>query len=58
MIDKVGKPQWERAGAKDALKRAREHVDKILKEHYPKPLPSDVEQELDSFMTRVLKKQK
>lgn len=58
VIDKVSKSQWERTGTKDALQRAKEYVDKILKEHRPKPLPSEIERELDSFMSEVLKRQK
>jgi len=58
VIDKMSKAQWERTGAKNALQRAKEHVDKILKEHHPKPLPPDIEKELDSFMTKILKRQK
>jgi trimethylamine--corrinoid protein Co-methyltransferase len=57
VIDKVSKPQWERTGSKDALKRAKEQVDKILQEHHPKPLSADVEKELDSFMKEILKGQ-
>jgi len=56
VIDKVSKPQWERTGAKNAFERAKEYVDGILKEHHPKPLPSDVEKRLDSFMTEILKR--
>lgn len=55
VIDKESKPQWERKGSKDSLARAKEYVDKILQEHHPKPLPPDVEKELDSFMTELLK---
>lgn len=58
VIDKVSKSRWERTGAKNALQRAKEYVDKILKEHYPKPLSSDVERKLDSFMREILKKRK
>ena len=58
VIDKMSKAQWERTGAKDVLERAKEHVDKILKEHHPKPLQPNVEKELDSFMTEILKRQK
>jgi len=57
VIDKMSKAQWERTGAKNALQRAKEHVDKILKKHHPKPLPPDIERELDSFMTKILKRQ-
>jgi len=57
VLDKVSKSRWERTGAKDSLRRAKEQVDKILKEHHPKPLPSDVERELDSFIKDILKRQ-
>ena len=55
VIDKISKPRWESMGAKDALKRAKEQVDKILSEHHPKPLQQDTENELDSFIKRIVK---
>ncbi len=58
VIDKLSKAQWERAGAKNTLRRAKERVDKILEEHHPKPLQSDIERELDSFMTEIIKRRK
>jgi trimethylamine--corrinoid protein Co-methyltransferase len=57
VIDKVSRSQWERAGSKDTLSRAKMYVDKILEEHHPKPLALDVERTLDSFMTEILKRQ-
>jgi len=57
VIDKTSKAKWESTGAKDTMKRAKEHVDKILAEHYPKPLSADTEKELDSFMTQILKRE-
>jgi trimethylamine:corrinoid methyltransferase-like protein len=56
VIDKMSKPRWESTGSKDALKRAKEQVDKILREHHPKPLSSDIEKELDRFITEILKR--
>jgi trimethylamine--corrinoid protein Co-methyltransferase len=57
VIDRVSRPQWERTGSKDTLNRAKKYVDKTLSEHHPKPLSSDAERELDSFMTEILKRQ-
>jgi len=57
VIDKTSKARWESTGAKDTMKRAKEYVDKILAEHYPKPLSADTERELDSFMTQILKRE-
>lgn len=55
VIDKTSKPRWECSEAKDALSRAKAYVDKILKEHHPKPLLPDIEKELDSFISKILK---
>jgi len=57
VIDKISKPKWESTGAKDALKRAGELVDRILEEHHPKPLTPDKEKELDSFMAEIFKRE-
>jgi len=56
VIDKTSMPRWESTGRKDTFKRAKEQVDEILEGHRPKPLPPDVEKELDSFAMRILKK--
>jgi len=58
IIDKMSKSQWERTGSRNTLERAREYVDKTLKEHVPKSLPTDVEKELDAFMSEVFKRTK
>jgi trimethylamine--corrinoid protein Co-methyltransferase len=55
VIDKTSKPRWECSEAKDALSRAKAYVDKILKERHPKPLLPDIEKELDSFISKILK---
>lgn len=56
VIDKLSIPQWKRAGSKDTLKRAKDQVDKILKEHHPQPVEADVERTLDTFMKEILEK--
>jgi trimethylamine--corrinoid protein Co-methyltransferase len=55
IIDKAPKSSWESSKIKDTLSRAKIYVDKILKEHQPKPLTSDVEKELDAFVSKILK---
>jgi len=55
VIDKISKSKWESSGAKNALTRSREHVNKILSENHRKPLPADIEKDLDSFMSEFLK---
>jgi trimethylamine--corrinoid protein Co-methyltransferase len=57
VIDKISKSKWKKLGAKDTLKRAREHVDKMLAQNHRKSLPADIEKELDSFMKEILKRE-
>ena len=38
--------QWEGEGAKSIDQKATEEAERILREHYPTPLPEDVEKEL------------
>ena len=56
VIDKTSKPQWERTGAKNTLDRAREQVNRILKDHKPKLLPQDIEKKLDALMKTIMKR--
>ena len=42
LIDRRKYNAWRKEGAKDLLTRAREKLKKILSEHEPEPLPSDV----------------
>jgi len=50
---------WEKAGAKDIIKVAREKVKEILATHKPEPLPEDVRKEildlLKKYQNEVLK---
>jgi trimethylamine--corrinoid protein Co-methyltransferase len=55
IIDKTTKSSWDGEKMKDTLNRAKIYVDKILEEHRPEPLSSDVEKELDTFATKILK---
>lgn len=57
VIDKTSKSQWEKTGAKTTLDRAREQVEKTLKEHHPRLLLPKTENKLDSFMAEILKKE-
>ena len=45
---------WRKSGSRDIVDRARERVDKLLKEHVPTPLPLDVEEELDKVFDEIL----
>lgn len=43
---------------KEMIARARETVSKILKEHDPKPLPTDVEKDLKKALTEIMNRNK
>ena len=58
LIDRQEFKAWKAAGSKDIVKRARETVKKILKEHKPEPLESDVEKGLDNVMKDLMKRHK
>jgi trimethylamine--corrinoid protein Co-methyltransferase len=55
VVDKTSKSRWECSEVKDAFGRAKAYVDRVLEEHHPKPLLPDVEEELDSFISKVLR---
>ncbi|MEM2422655.1 MAG: trimethylamine methyltransferase family protein, partial [Candidatus Bathyarchaeia archaeon] len=53
LIDRKRYESWKVEGAKDMITRAREKLQRILKEHEPEPLPKEVKQEL----TKIIKEE-
>jgi trimethylamine--corrinoid protein Co-methyltransferase len=45
---------WRKEGARDIVQRAKSSVDRLVKDHEPKRLPSDVEKLLDQFLIDIL----
>jgi len=58
LVDRVEWKAWKAAGSKNITQRAREAVEKSLREHHPEPLPSDVEKDLDGLVKSILEKHK
>ena len=58
LIDRQEFKTWKAAGSKDISQRAKERVEKILKEHKPEPLQPDVEKDLDNVMKDIMKQHK
>jgi len=58
LIDRQERETWKAAGSKDIVQRAREIVEKTLKEHEPEPLPQDVEKDLDNVVRYIMKQHK
>jgi len=46
---------WQNSGKRTMLDSAEREADRILMEHKPEPLPSDIEKELDSYMAGLEK---
>jgi len=46
LFDRTSEVTWAKAGKKDLRDVAKEKAKKILKEHFPEPLPKDVERQL------------
>lgn len=47
---------WRRGGSKDILTRARERVERLMKEHQPKPMPEDRLRELEGVMNFIFER--
>jgi trimethylamine--corrinoid protein Co-methyltransferase len=56
LVDRRELRQWKAVGSKDTFMRAKEIVQKILKDHKPEPLSSDSERKLDDVARRIMKK--
>jgi len=46
LFDRTSEVTWAKAGKRDLRDVAKENAKKILKEHFPEPLPKDVERQL------------
>jgi trimethylamine--corrinoid protein Co-methyltransferase len=55
LIDRQELKTWKAAGSKDIAQRAKERVQKILKEHKPEPLQPETEKNLDNVMKDIMK---
>ncbi len=58
VIDRLTLEAERKQGSKDIIHKARETVDKILKEHVPEPLPSDVENDLRNTLKEIMNRYK
>jgi trimethylamine--corrinoid protein Co-methyltransferase len=54
VLDRLSPDAWEKAGYKDTTQRAKEAVDRLLKEHTPEPLPEAAERELEKVFKEIL----
>ena len=47
---------WRKAGSKDIITRAKERVEKLLREHQPKPMPEERAEALKEVLNSIFKR--
>ena len=56
LVDRKEWKAWKTEGSKTVNQRAKEIVEKTLKEHEPEPLPQDIENDLNNLVKDIMKK--
>jgi trimethylamine---corrinoid protein Co-methyltransferase len=56
VVDRRELSLWKKLGSKDSYQRARETVEKIVRDHESEPLTSEIEKRLDDVAKRIMKK--
>jgi len=56
VVDRNALDEWQKLGSKDAMRRASERVEKVLREHAPEPLDAAVAAHLRELMELEAKK--
>ena len=57
LFDRRKYEDWARRGRKDALRRAHERVEEILRTHWPEPLPTDIRKRIEEYVKAVEKRE-
>lgn len=57
IFDRTPEMTWAKAGSKPIHQVAKERVEKILKEHYPQPLPRDIQAKLSEIVKQAEREQ-
>ena len=53
IFDRRKYESWIRHGSKDAIQRARERVEEILRDHWPEPLDPDIRKRIEDYVKMV-----
>ena len=56
LVDRQEVAVWRKLGSKDTYQRAKEIVQRILRDHKPEPMPKDVEKNLDDVARKIMQK--
>jgi len=54
VVCRLSPSAWRREGSRDIVQRARSRVDKLLREHEPRPLQGDAGKGLDQVLRDIL----
>jgi trimethylamine--corrinoid protein Co-methyltransferase len=57
VFDRRKYEDWARRGRKDAVQRAHERVEEILKTHWPEPLDPDIRKRIEEYVKSVEKRE-
>jgi trimethylamine:corrinoid methyltransferase-like protein len=55
-VDRQDLKAWKQQGSKDTFRRAGEIAQKILREHKPEPLPTNIKKDLDDVARKMMKR--
>jgi len=56
LVDRQNSNLWKKLGSRDSVQRAREIAQRILRDHEPEALPTDLEKNLDDVARKIMKK--
>ncbi len=56
LVDRQDLKAWKESGSKDTFQRAREIARRILREHKPTPLSTDIEKDLDEVARKIMRR--
>jgi trimethylamine--corrinoid protein Co-methyltransferase len=56
LCDRTARADWQKAGSKDIVRRAREKANRLLKDHSVESLDRDVEEEVQRILREVTRK--
>jgi trimethylamine--corrinoid protein Co-methyltransferase len=57
LFDRRKYEDWKRRGQKDAVKRAQERVEEILRDYWPEPLDADIRKRIENHVKLVTKRE-
>ncbi|KXB05407.1 hypothetical protein AKJ50_01020 [candidate division MSBL1 archaeon SCGC-AAA382A13] len=57
IVNRENRSQWEKKGSKTMQDKANEKVKRIIKDHKPEEIPSDIKKDIDNAAEEIMKEQ-